>query len=108
MKKLLSILALLMLSSCGEGRSEWQMEYHPTTPEEREAVAKQIARMLNSNPSTAVAVLDRPGFSPDQAYQVACMTICRPTLWEYVQDHTWAFVKTGRFKYANELPAVTR
>lgn len=80
-----------------------QVEYMPTTPEERTAVKVEVDnRTAQAIPYMLTGMNSSERYHLTQSFQEqACRNNCRPTQWEYTGSVDGA-VKTGRWRYLGE------
>jgi len=78
-KILLFLFVVFILAAC----SVEHMLYVPTTPEERAQVAVMEAQLLRNIPGVLSGHDQDWDDAIRAAHDIACKTICEPTLWEY-------------------------
>ncbi len=101
MKKVLLIMACLILAGCSQ-EAVWVERIIPTTDAERKAIADHTEKILGHVPST-LSGHDRDWDDAiKEAHRQAEIMFCRPTYWERkdVGGCNWDY--TGKFRYADD------
>lgn len=96
-KLLLAALAALLLAGCSNPaeRTYWHLRHEPSTDAERRAVAEQVVKIMQSNPSSLAGAWTGWDDAINAATRSAKETLCKPTMWEQMDGY-----RTGRWRYA--------